>query len=265
MKKKWIFTAALIATLLPISAANSQSFDSVAHIHSVKVLGKKILIGTHEGLFIYQGPNKMQQIGKERFDVMGLTIIGKTIYASGHPGKGSKLPEPVGLLKSTDNGVKWKKVSLQGKVDFHLLHAGAAELYGVDAQTNVLMYSSTNGKAWRQIGINSFSDIAITNQYRGEAYAVENSKLYKSANAFSTMGMIKTPFPINEIEIVGDKLYATSGKSLYMSANKGESWREIFTFQTKISGISSSDELIVTIVGRQIFKSKDGGRGFEEA
>lgn len=63
------------------------------------MIDKKILIGTHEGLFVYKGPTNMKQIGKERFDIMGLAISGRTIYASGHPGKGSKLPEPVGLLR----------------------------------------------------------------------------------------------------------------------------------------------------------------------
>jgi hypothetical protein len=38
----------------------------------------------------------MKAVGAERFDVMGLAVFGETIFASGHPGKGSKLPNPVG-------------------------------------------------------------------------------------------------------------------------------------------------------------------------
>ena len=38
------------------------TFDSVSHIHNIKVDGSRILLGTHEGLYLYEGPNKMKKL-----------------------------------------------------------------------------------------------------------------------------------------------------------------------------------------------------------
>jgi hypothetical protein len=253
----------VLMSLFSAPSIHAQSFDSVTHIHSVKVIGKKILIGTHEGLFVYKGPNNMKPIGKERFDIMGLAISGKTMYASGHPGKGSKLPEPVGLLRSDDEGITWKKVSLQGEVDFHFLEARGSEIYGVDAQTNMLLYSSNSGKVWRKVEPNQFSDIAISGQKLGDSFVIQDKKLMKSSGAFADLSPIKTAFPISEIETVGRSIYASSGKSIFKSLNQGKAWKKIYTFDIEVSGLSSSNDLLVAVVGNQIFASKDGGESFK--
>jgi hypothetical protein len=105
MKK--IFIAVALTLLFPNAAfASGETIGSLSHIHQVKVQGKKILLGTHEGLYQYQGADKVLRMSPEVFDVMGLSIDGKRIYASGHPGPGSKFPEPVGLVLSTKTG-RW--------------------------------------------------------------------------------------------------------------------------------------------------------------
>jgi photosystem II stability/assembly factor-like uncharacterized protein len=258
-----ILSITLVVSLFSAPSIHAQSFDSVTHIHSVKVIGKKILIGTHEGLFVYKGPNNMKPIGKERFDIMGLAIFGRTMYASGHPGKGSKLPEPVGLLRSDDEGITWKRVSLQGEVDFHFLEARGREIYGVDAQTNMLLYSSNSGKIWRKVEPNQFSDIAISGQKLGNSFVIQDKKLIKSSGVFTDLSLIKTAFPISEIEAVGRSLYVSSGKSIFKSLNQGKSWKKIYTFEFEVSGLSSSNDLLVAVVGNQIFASEDGGESFK--
>ena len=258
-----ILSITVVMSLFSVPSIYAQSFDSVTHIHSIKVIGKKILIGTHEGLFVYKGPNNMKPIGKERFDIMGLAISGRTMYASGHPGKCSKLPEPVGLLRSDDGGITWKKVSLQGQVDFHFLEAQGREIYGVDAQTNMLMYSSNSGKVWRKVEPNQFSDIAISSQKLGDSFGIQDKKLMKSSGVFTDLSLIRTAFPISEIELVGRTLYASSGKSIFKSSSQGKSWKKIYTFDIEVSGLSSSNDLLVAVVGNQIFASEDGGESFK--
>lgn len=257
-----ISSIAVALSFFSAPAIHAQSFDSVTHIHSIKVLSKKILIGTHEGLFVYQGPNNMKPIGEERFDIMGLAISGRTMFASGHPGKGSKLPEPVGLLRSDDEGENWKKVSLQGEVDFHFLWSAGNEIYGVDAQTNMILYSSNSGREWRNLGPNKFSDIAISGQKLGENFVIRDRKLFKGSKTFADLSLVKTVFPVSEIELVGRTLYAASDKSIFRSSNQGKTWKKISTFGAEVSRLSSSNELLIAIVGNQILKSEDGGKNF---
>ena len=167
MKKIAIVIAILIS--IPHAAlASGETIGSLSHIHQVKVQGKKILLGTHEGLYQYIGADKVLRMSPEVFDVMGLSVDGRRIYASGHPGPGSKFPEPVGLVLSTNGGKDWKMVSLQGTVDFHLLESSGSELYGADSQSGDLLYSSDLGKRWASRGKNTFSDIALNPAGKGE-------------------------------------------------------------------------------------------------
>ncbi|MDA0260466.1 MAG: hypothetical protein O2903_06605 [Actinobacteria bacterium] len=258
-----ILSFTVLMSLFSAPSIHAQSFDSVTHIHSIKVIGKKILIGTHEGLFVYKGPNNMKPIGKKRFDIMGLAISGRTMYASGHPGKGSKLPEPVGLLRSDDGGITWKEVSLQGEVDFHFLEGRGREIYGVDAQTNMLLYSSNSGKVWRKVEPNQFSDIAISSQKLGDSFVIQDKKLMKSSGTFTDLSLIRTAFSISEIELVGRTLYASSGKSILKSLNQGKAWKKIYTFDIEVTALSSSNDLLVAVVGNQILASDDGGKNFK--
>jgi photosystem II stability/assembly factor-like uncharacterized protein len=205
----------------------------------------------------------LKAVGAERFDVMGLAVFGETIFASGHPGKGSKLPNPVGLLRSDNAGKSWKKVSLQGEVDFHFLHAGKSELYGEDAQTGKLMYSANFGRSWKVVGPNIFTDIAISNQKPRHAYAVERNSLIKSMDSFSTRSTIKTEFKVSSVEFNGKILYAASGKDIYNSQDDGKSWQKLASFKSDISDFSTSDQLIVAIVGNEILVSKDKGKSFK--
>ena len=246
-----------------ISPTNAQSFDSVMHIHSAKAFGGKVLLGTHNGLFEFVGQNNMKPIGTDPFDTMGLAVYGSTLFASGHPAPGSKLPEPLGLLRSDDLGKSWKQISLQGKVDFHFLQAGKSELYGADAQSVDLMYSVNLGKSWRSVGKNRFSDIAISNQKVERAYAVEKGKLLLSNDALKTQTIIKTGFEVGAIESVGKILYAASGKDIYSSQDEGKSWKKLNSFKAAVSDITASEQIIAAIVGSEVLISRDKGKSFK--
>ena len=91
------------------SLAYAQTLDSVSHIHHVKVVENKILVLTHEGLYELVGKNKMNLVGKGKLDVMGFTTLGKALVASGHPSQGSKMPNPIGLVKSLDGGLAFTR------------------------------------------------------------------------------------------------------------------------------------------------------------
>lgn len=57
---------------------------------------------------------------------MGFSVAGPDhFYASGHPGQGIDLPNPVGLIESRDGGMTWAPLSRQGDSDFYALTAQA--------------------------------------------------------------------------------------------------------------------------------------------
>ena len=114
-----ILTGVVALGLIGVPNAVADSHQAISHLHDLRVFGDEILLGTHEGLYRYISKDSIKKLGKESPDVMGLSVLGKRIYASGHPAPGSNLPNPVGLLMSPDKGKSWQQISLQGKVDFH--------------------------------------------------------------------------------------------------------------------------------------------------
>lgn len=106
-----------------------------AHVHGV---GRDpgdgtLLLATHEGLFRY-GADGPTRVGPT-IDLMGFAIVGAGhYYASGHPNTVRELPQPMGLIESTDSGKTWRVLSRGGKSDFHTLTQAGDTLIAFDGQ-----------------------------------------------------------------------------------------------------------------------------------
>jgi photosystem II stability/assembly factor-like uncharacterized protein len=269
MKKRAIrVLSGLIAGFLLLGAntavGSGQSIGTISHIHSVRAFGDQVILGTHEGLFRYVDQKTVQLMGPEIFDIMGLAVFGKKLYASGHPGPGSKLPEPVGLLLSTDSGKSWKKLGLQGEVDFHLLESAGADIYGVDSGSGNLMYSNNAGKKWISRGKNVVSDIAINPLKGGAALALRDGKLIATQNSFTTMRNVNSTPAFTSLDWITGSLLATGGKSLYRSTDSGMSWKKLSDFPEDASTVTQSAKIIAVVAGNSIYKSTDGGKTFKK-
>lgn len=247
-----------------IYPAKAATLDSVSHIHHLKVVGNKILVLTHEGLYELVGKNEMQLVGMERIDIMGFTSLDNAFLASGHPAIGSKMPNPLGVIKSLDGGLTWKAISLSGKVDFHFLEGARRDLYGADAQTGNLMHSADSGVTWKTLGTNTFRDIAVSPKKSGAAIAIKDSELHLTQNAFKSTIKIKNTLQFSQIEWRKSGLYGLSGSSLYRSKNSGKTW----TMQSKFEGtpgiLSVSDQLMLVTVDSGIYISRNGGKSFKK-
>ena len=243
---------------------SGQSIGTISHIHSVRAFGDQVILGTHEGLFRYGDQKTVQLMGPEIFDIMGLAVFGKKLYASGHPGPGSKLPEPVGLILSTDSGKSWKKLGLQGEVDFHLLESAGADLYGVDSGSGNLLYSNNAGKKWTSRGKNVVSDIAVNPAKVGSALALRDGKLISTQNSFTKMRNVNSTPAFTSLDWITGSLLATGGKSLYRSTDSGMSWKKLSDFPEDASTVTQSAKIIAVVVGNSIYKSTDGGKTFKK-
>jgi photosystem II stability/assembly factor-like uncharacterized protein len=264
MKKVTFLISILLAASTTNAFATGESIGSLSHIHSVRAVGNQIILGTHEGLYQYVDEKTVKRMGPERFDVMGLAVSTKGFYASGHPGPGSKLPEPVGLLLTTDSGATWKKVSLTGQVDFHTLETAGEDIYGADSGSGQLMYSGNGGKSWVKRGPNTFMDIAPDPIVKARVLGVKEGMLFRSTDAFKSTKLIKTPFVVDSIDWIKGSLIVSSGKVLYRSTDSGSSWKKLTTLQSQIGTITQSSQLIAVVMGSAIYSSNNGGKSFKK-
>ena len=266
-RKRLVVKVLVFAVVVMLGFSNNakaETLNSVSHIHHVKVIENKVLVLTHEGLFELVGENDMKLVGKDRIDVMGFTSLGKVLVASGHPAIGSKMPNPIGLVKSLDGGLTWKAISLVGKVDFHFLEGAGSDIYGADSQTGKFMHSADSGQTWRTLGTNSFTDIAVSPEIPAMAIAIKNSELLLTRNAFESTTKIKNSLKITQIEWRKSGLYALSGKTLYKSTNSGKTWTKLNTFKGVLGILSASDQLMLVTVGPDIYTSTNSGESFKK-
>lgn len=122
------------------------------HVHAAVYVDGQLLIGTHSGVAAADpASGAVSKRGASQDDFMGLAGSDDVLVASGHPGAGSTLPDPVGLIRSTDGGQTWEPVSLTGEIDFHALAIDGDRIAGA-ATTGEVMYSADGGVTWEVIG-----------------------------------------------------------------------------------------------------------------
>ncbi|WP_059172837.1 F510_1955 family glycosylhydrolase [Bacillus sp. FJAT-27445] len=144
--------------------ANDQKSTALAkgfkaeHLHGIAYSSdENIYVATHEGMLATKGGKDWQLKGNYDFDFMGFTVMSDgSMISSGHPGKNSSLPNPLGFMMSKNNGKKWEQVSMLGKIDFHILtsnYTNPKVIYGVNQMDSgrykAGLYKSINkGKDW---------------------------------------------------------------------------------------------------------------------
>ena len=118
---------------------------AVSHIHAAvrDPQSGELLLATHEGLYRQDG-DALTQVGPV-IDLMGFAVgADGSLYASGHPSAEAGLPEPVGLITSTDGGATWQVASRGGESDFHALTVGPSTVVGFDGA----LRSTADRQSW---------------------------------------------------------------------------------------------------------------------
>lgn len=132
------------------SAASGISITpALGHVHGAIVDGSDLVVGTHDGVHRIELPSgASSRIGTSQDDLMGFAgEASGLLVASGHPGPGSAVPNPLGLVISQDGGQSWRPTSLQGEVDFHGLAVRDDEVVGWDTR-GPLQWSTDAGMTW---------------------------------------------------------------------------------------------------------------------
>ncbi len=127
------------------STADADGYPG-GHIHGMTVNPETedVLLATHDGLFNVSA-RPVNKIGPT-IDLMGFTATASgKYYASGHPGPGTDMPNPVGLIESTDGGQTWTVLSREGDSDFHALTTSNGSIVAFDGT----LRTSQAGENWQ--------------------------------------------------------------------------------------------------------------------
>ncbi|QSZ51371.1 exo-alpha-sialidase [Arthrobacter sp. TS-15] len=240
-----------------------------SHVHGLNVNSdtSQVLLATHEGLFdVTKQP--ASKIGGTN-DLMGFTA-GKdgVFYASGHPGPGSDMPNPLGLIKSTDGGQTWEKLSRQGESDFHALTTTKSGIIAFDGQ----LRSSPDGKTWDTVAA-MFAPAVLAGHPDGDTVlATTTEGIQRSTDSGATWALDKTA------PVVQYAAFATPDEAAgvapdgttYYSADAGKSWTQKGRIDSEVLAIAAlksadGNPWIWAATPEGIVVSTDGGTSYRPA
>lgn len=164
------FAVLLVAAVAVISLGGEESTDdasvAMAHIHGLGVepSDDSLLIATHDGLLrSANGSTSAERVGEVADDLMGFSVVGERDYvSSGHPAPAAGGPANLGLRRSTDGGISWEQVSLDGEADFHVLRGRGDSVVGMQGHEQGLFASANRGENWIQRSLpEPAADLAI--------------------------------------------------------------------------------------------------------
>lgn len=244
--------AALLLTLsacTPGSTTNAPAAGSTSsaaasgppssHVHGLSVNREtdQVLLATHEGLFdVTKSP--ATQIGDTN-DLMGFTAGAEqdVFYASGHPGPGSDLPNPMGLLKSVDGGKTWKQLSRQGESDFHALTAVKSGIVAYDGT----LQTSPDGKTW-SVATAGFVPAVLAGTPEGDTVlATTEEGLQRSTDGGKTW-QLNTTAPIIQFAAFAsgtEALGIEPDGSVHYSTDAGTTWSRAGRIEGQVQAIAA--------------------------
>ncbi|MET3949214.1 F510_1955 family glycosylhydrolase [Arthrobacter sp. UYEF36] len=260
--------SAVTAGPFPSGSTGSPLPDAHVHGLSVSSTTGQVLLATHDGLFDVTN-QPAAKIGPTN-DLMGFT--GGTdhgvLYASGHPGQGSDLANPLGLIKSTDGGKTWEKLSRQGESDFHALTATKSGIVGFDGA----LRTSPDGKTWNSVAAdfvpaalagNPTSDTVLATTPQGIRRSTDGGKTWSTVSAAPVVQFAAFASPAEAVGIEPDG-------TIHVSADAGATWSRKGKIQDTVQAVAAvkGAEAGLTIwaaTASGLLVSTDGGVTFRPA
>ncbi|MGW9403630.1 F510_1955 family glycosylhydrolase [Arthrobacter sp. NPDC055585] len=260
--------AALLFTLAACGQAGGGGQETTkptypTHVHALalKPGTTDVLIASHEGIYEVSG-SELRPTGAN-IDLMGFTVDGDGVYlASGHPGPGVDLPDPVGLISSA-NGEDWTRESLAGKSDFHALTVASGGIIGFDGTLRL----SADGRSWTDAPA-QFTPHSLAGSPSGPLVlaTTEDGPLVSNDSGLTWGPLPGAPVimlaAVTESRIVG----VLPDGEILISTDRGQSWDtagRVSGYPAAVTAAEAADGLqvwVMTDAGLEY--SADGGRTF---
>lgn len=224
-----------------------------------------LAIATHDGLFRYDGSGDPEQVGPT-LDLMGFTVAGPgRYYASGHPGPGSELPQPMGLVESTDAGATWSQLSRGGASDFHALTVVEGGVVGFDGQ----LRSSVDGQEWSSLQAPVQPFALAASPASSVVLATSQEGLVRSGDAGATWSRVDGAPLLQFAAVVdeGSAVGVTPTGQVAVSDDAGASWElrgDVGEAPQAVAARATADGQleVVVVTTSGLVTSTDGARSF---
>ncbi|MBT2538458.1 F510_1955 family glycosylhydrolase [Arthrobacter sp. ISL-69] len=210
-----------------------------SHVHGLSVNREtdQVLLATHEGLFdATRSP--ATKIGDTN-DLMGFTAAADhgVFYASGHPGPGSDLPNPMGLIRSVDGGTTWEQLSRQGESDFHALAATKSGLVAYDGT----LQTSPDGKTWSAATAGFVPAVLAGTPEADTVLATTPDGLQRSADGGKTWELISTAPVIQFAAFASgaEVLGVEPDGSVHYSSDGGSTWTRAGRIEDQVQAMTA--------------------------
>ncbi|MDX8344306.1 F510_1955 family glycosylhydrolase [Rossellomorea sp. YZS02] len=293
---KTFFLVSSLAIMVSGCSATDEDYSyvktedkTIDHIHGMGYPNNKgeLVIATHDGLMKYKD-STWYETNSEKHDYMGFQPYKDGFYSSGHPEEGSKLKNPLGLVKSTDGGKSLDKLAFYGETDFHYLGAGyqSKALYAINQESNSemdtgLYRSMDEGENWKKADMKGFDSTSIGNiavhPSKKEMLAISSKDgvfvSQDGGDSFTKVENTQTTTSIYLTEKTGLFASIEKGKiqlyELNLDSNKIQSYPTPDLSQDNpIMYISSnperSDEWTIVTYNNDIFQSTDNDETWNE-
>lgn len=252
------------------SAAHPAGTLPTAHVHGVAIDpgDGALLLATHEGLLEVGADGELTSSGPV-IDLMGFTVAGPDHYlASGHPGlQVVDLPNPVGLIESTDGGATWTPLSRGGESDFHALTASAAgAILGYDGA----LRRTLDGISWEQLAIPAEPHTLAATPGGGTVLATTGAGLIRSSDAGSSWAPVEGA-PLLQVVAWADDTTAVGvdpAGTVWTSTDAAGTWQERAGLGAAPHAVTATPATggvpnrVAAVTDEGLLESVDGGRTF---
>jgi photosystem II stability/assembly factor-like uncharacterized protein len=197
------------------------------------------------------------------------TAADGSLVGSGHPDPGSKLPQYLGYLRSTDGGRTWDSVSRLGDADLHKIVFRHDRVYAWDAVLSAMLISEDGGRRFTEhfTPRGLVIDFEVHPADPDVLVASTDEQLFRSTDGGDSWRPVLPEAGIRLAWPAADRLFIATGDGrVQVSSDGGDTYDEVGRVDGEPYVLKSTgaDELLMALSDGSVVRSSDGGRTWED-